>query len=250
MNPQSAILTYHSLDTSGSVISVPPNLFRRQIECLLDQGVPIVSLSEAFERPGSVALTFDDGFESLIEHALPILQEYKLPATVFVVTGYCGRLNTWPGQPKSGIPTLRLMSWSQLRELPDQVELGAHTVNHPDLSKLPREFVASELKDCRTALEDGTGRPVRSFAYPYGASTPAVRKMVHQEFTIACGTSLKFLRPDADPINLPRIDAYYIRQGLGAERLMALFGTVYIGVRNVLRTARSRVTGITERTCT
>jgi peptidoglycan/xylan/chitin deacetylase (PgdA/CDA1 family) len=245
MNPPSAILTYHSLDMTGSVISIAPDLFRRQIEGLLERGTPIVSLAQALDRPGSVALTFDDGFENLVEHAIPVLEEYKLPATVFVVTGYCGRLNTWPSQPKSGIPALRLMSWSLLRQLPQRIELGAHTVNHVDLAKLPQDHVARELKESRVALEDGVGRPVRCFAYPYGASTPAVRENARREFSLACGTSLKFLRQNADPINLPRIDAYYLRRWLGAAQLLAPTGAVYIRGRNLLRTARARMMATT-----
>jgi peptidoglycan/xylan/chitin deacetylase (PgdA/CDA1 family) len=131
MTPPSAILTYHSLDTSGSVISVAPDLFRRQIECLLERNTLIVPLQQVFETPGSVALTFDDGFENFFRYAVPVLEKYNLAATVFVVSGYCGRLNNWPGQPKSGIPVLPLMTWDHLRQLPENIEIGAHTVNHP-----------------------------------------------------------------------------------------------------------------------
>ena len=43
----SSILTYHSLDDSGSVISTPPSLFRRQMEYLAGRGIPVVTLAEA-----------------------------------------------------------------------------------------------------------------------------------------------------------------------------------------------------------
>ena len=46
-----------------------------------------------------LALTFDDGFANFAEHAVPVLQRLSFPATVFVVSGHCGRLNDWPGQP-------------------------------------------------------------------------------------------------------------------------------------------------------
>ena len=241
MNAPAAILTYHSLDTSGSVISIRPELFRRHVERLMERNVPIVPLDQAPATPGSVALTFDDGFENLVEHAFPVLEQYGLPATVFMVSGYCGRLNAWPGQPERGIPRLRLMNGNHLRQAPRRVEIGAHTVTHPNLAKLPPARAAAELRDGRAALEDITGRTVRCFAYPYGASTPAVRELARQEFTLACGTAMKFVRPDADPADLPRIDAYYLRQGLGAERLLAPSGTAYIAIRNLLRTARARL---------
>ena len=241
MSAQSAILTYHSVDRTGSVISIAPELFRRHIEALMERKVPIAPLEQALDQPGCVALTFDDGFENFIEHALPTLDQYKLPATVFVVTGYCGRLNTWPSQAKSGIPVLRLMNWRQIRELPDYIALGGHTTNHPDLGKLPLTIAADELTRCRLALEDETGRRVSVFAYPYGSSTPEVRNLVRQHFTFACGTALDFLGQGTDPLSLPRIDAYYMRKWLSADRLMTPSGTAYIAFRSFLRMVRAQV---------
>ena len=58
----SAILTFHSLDDSGSVISYNPDSFRTAMDALDESGIPIVSVREALRRPGSLALTFDDAF--------------------------------------------------------------------------------------------------------------------------------------------------------------------------------------------
>lgn len=235
---KSAILTYHSLDTSGSVISVAPDVFRRQIECLLERNTLIVPLQKVFELRGSVALTFDDGFENFLRYAVPVLEQYNLPATVFVVSGYCGRLNDWPGQPKSRVPILPLMTWDHLRQLPANIEIGAHTVTHPDLRRLPIAKVVCELRACRAAIEDGAGRPVWSFAYPYGSSSAAVRDIVRNEFTLACGTAMKFVRRQADPVRLPRIDTYYLPTAFAVGQLMSSTGSAYIACRNALRVAR------------
>jgi len=90
---RSAILTYHSLDDSGSVLSMPPSVFRRQMEFLASSSIPVVPLDEAVRRPNCIALTFDDGFRNLLDHAIPVLDRLRLPATIFVVSGYCGGLN-------------------------------------------------------------------------------------------------------------------------------------------------------------
>ena len=87
---RSAILTYHSLDESGSVISMPPALFRAQMECLAESPSKVVPLAEICDRPGAVAITFDDGFANFAEYAAPVLERLSLPATVFVVSGFCG----------------------------------------------------------------------------------------------------------------------------------------------------------------
>src|ERR1051325_6424882 len=93
------ILTYHSLDTSGSVVSVTPDLFPTQMSRLAEIGWCGISLLEAIEHKtahgtwpgGSVVLTFDDAFANVVEHAVPVLKRLGFKATVFVVTGYVGR---------------------------------------------------------------------------------------------------------------------------------------------------------------
>src|SRR5689334_5225629 len=159
MTAPSAILTYHSLDKSGSVISVEPSLFHRQMQALVANGIKVAALDKVFEHPGSVAITFDDGFANLCDHALPLLESLGLPATIYVVSGYCGKHNNWPTQP-DGIPQLPLMDWAALRRLPSLFSLGAHTVNHPDLRTLDEGDIEREMRDSREEIEQRTGRPV------------------------------------------------------------------------------------------
>jgi peptidoglycan/xylan/chitin deacetylase (PgdA/CDA1 family) len=236
---RSAILTFHSLDNSGSVLSTPPARFRDQMRWLMDSGIRVAPLAEMPNISGTIALTFDDGFRNFHQHALAILEKYRLPATVFIVTGYCGRRNRWPGQNPAS-PELELMSWTELRELDAQgIELGAHTVNHPNLTRMTEKQVASELRDCKSAIEDQIGKLVRSFAYPYGAHNPAVRQLVRQQFEIACGTTLRFAGLESDPLDLPRIDAYYVRRMGRFETLMTRQGERYIAMRRLLRRIRA-----------
>ncbi len=240
MKAKSAILTYHSLDETGSVISTAPETFRRQIETLVARKIPVVPLSRVASTPGAVAITFDDGFRNFLEHAAPVLTQYRLPATVFVVSAYCGRQNSWP-QFVTGIPRLDLMTWNELNQLPpDLIALGAHTVNHADLSKLPEAQIREELRPCRLELEERTGRTVETFAYPYGSSTPRIRELVAGQFKLCCGTTLRFLTPAADLRDMPRIDTYYLRTGPWFDNLMTAGGSAYIGLRGLLRSVRGR----------
>src|SRR4051812_41291799 len=112
---RSAIIMFHSLDASGSVLSTAPDRFRDQMDWLANSGIPVAPLAESTNVPGSIALTFDDGFRSFLQHGLPILERRRFPATVFVVSGFCGRNNRWPGQNPAA-PELELMSWSEVRE--------------------------------------------------------------------------------------------------------------------------------------
>ena len=234
---RSVILTYHSLDDSESVISIPPSLFRQQMEFLAASGMPVVPLDQALHRPGSVAITFDDGFCNLLDHAVPVLERLRLPATIFVVSEFCGRNNSWPSQ-LHGVPDLPLLSWDNLSALPPLISLGAHTMTHPDLRRLSAEECERELCECQGQIEQHLGRPVRCLAYPYGASSPQVRSLADRHFELAVGTSLRFLSTRSSRLDLPRIDTYYLRGWFSLERLFTESGSLYIGFRSLLRDVR------------
>jgi peptidoglycan/xylan/chitin deacetylase (PgdA/CDA1 family) len=236
----SAILTYHSLDDSGSVISTPPGQFQRQMESLAASGIPVLPLDQVWRCPGSLAITFDDGFRNVLDHALPALERHGFPATIFVVSDYCGRRNNWPTQSRE-IPNLPLMSWAELAGLPALISVGAHTATHPNLTLLPAGECEREMSECQSRIEQSLGQPVRWLAYPYGASSPEVRSLAGQHFDLAVGTSLRFLPAQRDPLDLPRIDTYYFRGWLSPERLFTRSGRLYLGARGVLREARNSV---------
>ena len=238
--PRSVILTYHSLDNSCSVISMDPSRFAGQMEFLSTSGIPVVSLAEAASHPGSVALTFDDGFQNFAEHALPVLERHRFPATVFVVSGYCGKQNDWPNGALT-IPRLPLLSWNELAALPPRISVGAHTITHRNLSQLSENEAESELRLCRQTIEQRLGRSVPCLAYPFGASSPRVRKLAASQFALAVGTTLAFLPPGANQMDLPRIDTYYFRAETALPRLFSPAGPPYIFLRNMLRQVRSRV---------
>lgn len=243
MGARSAILTYHSLDDSGSVISTLPSKFREQMEFLAESGIRVVPLADVLSAPGSIAITFDDGFRNLLDHAIPILGQMGFPATIFVVGDYCGGKNNWPSQPPGAAPDLPLLSWDELVRLPPLISLGAHTMTHPNLTGLRPEECERELSECKARMEERLARPVRWLAYPYGMSSPAVRSIAARHFDLAVGTSLQFIRPKPDRIDLPRIDTFYLRDRFPLERLFTTSGDLYIGFRRLLRNARRLVAG-------
>ena len=243
--PPSLILTYHSLDLSDSPISLAPDRFHRHMEWLVNSNISVVPLVQAVKAPGSVGLTFDDGLRSFREIAFPVLSEFGLPATVFVVTGHCGRTNRWPSQP-GHVPTLDLLSWSEIEELARHgVGFGAHTVTHPNLARLEPAAAAAEMSESRIELEERTGRAVSAFAWPYGVSTPALRAMAAEQFPLACGTDLRYLEGTYDLTNLPRIDAYYWAQPFWFQRQRSRSGRAYTRARRMLRRCRSMLAGET-----
>lgn len=173
---RSLILAYHGVAPSDPGqdphnLRVAPSRFRAQVELLLGAGFEMVTVAGLAERaaggrppPGLAALSFDDGMEDNHSVLLPILREYGIPATVYVTTGLIGQANPWLA-PESGA---RMMTEGELRDLAAAgVELGAHTVTHPDMSLLDREACLREMVESRTALEPLAGAAVTTFAYPF-----------------------------------------------------------------------------------
>jgi peptidoglycan/xylan/chitin deacetylase (PgdA/CDA1 family) len=234
------ILTFHSLDTSGSVISYGPDEFRQLVEGLLEEGVALVGMDELLQGEGRsdrprALLTFDDGFTSVHEHALPLLTDLGVPALLYVVTGWVGRTNRWPTQGADA-PEFDLMGWSQLRELQAAgIELGSHSVEHSPLTDLTDEDLERELANSKGRLEDELQQEVRHFSYPYGtyaaSSIDAVRKHYHTATT----TDMRWLVAGDDPLVLPRVDAYYLREPRGWAPIFGTRTRAYLKVRAALR---------------
>ena len=240
MDSRRAILTYHSLDDSGSVISVPPALFRRQLQALKDSRVPVVPLRDLPSTVSpAVALTFDDGYQNFADLAAPELAGHGFPATVFLVTSFCGRTNDWPGQWPA-IPRLPLMSWTTIRSLSRAgLDFGAHTATHPNLSQLDEAAARDEILASKREVADRLGLPVESFAYPYGSASAAVRRLVAENFSHGCATNLGFVTPASRPEALERLDVYYLSRLYFFRHLFDTPARGYLALRGLLREWRT-----------
>ena len=248
--PTRAILTYHSLDHSGSVLSTPPGTFAEQMRVLFELGVPVVGLNElrqavrgASAAQDLVAVTFDDGFRSVYEHALPVLQRYGFPATVFLVTNYCGRTNGWPTQPIH-VERRALFGWAEVKEMSRAgIGFGSHTRTHPDLTTLAGRQAKEELVASKQTIEDAIGRPVEALAYPYGACDARVKHLAQAHFRLACSTRLGLLGSGSDLFALERLDMYYLRGPVLLRRLFSGGLGTYLCLRRALRACRGRLPG-------
>jgi len=243
-----AILTYHSIDDSGSPISVSPAQFRAHADWLASGAVEVLPLARLVAAPpasDAVALTFDDGFVNLRDTAWPLLRERGLRATLFVPTSRAGRDNAWGDRDAPGIPTLPLLGWDDLRALAHQgLELGSHGHAHRDLRALSDAELQDDLDLAASIVEREAGLRPESFAYPYGFHDARVEKAVARRHALACTTELRLLRAGEPPHALPRLDAYYFRE---AGRLEA-WGTprfaVYLALRAGLRRLRGLAAGL------
>src|SRR4030042_2260014 len=239
------ILTFHDLNAHSSVISFPPELFRRGMLKLYENGFRTISLVEAVNHlhlkntfpERSFVITFDDGYESVYEKAFPILQDYRMTATIFLTVGERGRLK--PGERLPSLEGRFMLSWHEIQEMKQRgIEFGAHTLTHPDLTCLPLDRVKSEILDSKKIIEEALSAPVKCFASPYSRYDDRCLEIIRQHFTCACTDKLSLINLRSDPYALERIDAYYLR----TERLFDIMLTPlfpwYIRARGIPRGIR------------
>jgi peptidoglycan/xylan/chitin deacetylase (PgdA/CDA1 family) len=159
-------MTYHTVAPHD----VPA--FERQMAYLGRSTHPVFADAEpAMNGRVSVAVTFDDAFDSLFDGALPAMARQGVPATIFVPTGYMGREAGWRSERgTANRPSGRVASAERLRQAdPGLVRLGSHTVTHPRLADLECRDIAREVQQSRQQLESFVGAPVTMLALPYGS---------------------------------------------------------------------------------
>lgn len=194
------VLMYHAVDAdpveATRALSVTPEAFAGQMAVLAERGLTPVTTAglAAHWRSGRplpalpVLVTFDDGYEGVHRHALPVLAGHGFPATLFVSTGWLRGPYDNGGGPGT------MLDWDQVRELAGAgVEIGGHSHSHPQLDRLDDDRLRTELILCKEIVSDQLGTVPASFAYPYGYSSRRVRRAVRETGyaqALAVGNSL------------------------------------------------------------
>ncbi|MDW8380826.1 MAG: polysaccharide deacetylase family protein [Verrucomicrobiota bacterium] len=186
------ILMYHSI-SNESEDGVPayyrlctsPGRFAEQMYCLKEFGFQGVTLSEGLAwldrnrskvgvigRPRPIAITFDDGFLDFYQEALPVLRQCGFRATLYLPTAFIGDSRR-SFQPRAAGTAARALgrpclTWTEVADLvAEGIEIGSHTVTHPELLRLSWEERGEEIRVCKEEIEQRFGIPVRSFSHPY-----------------------------------------------------------------------------------
>lgn len=238
------ILTFHAIDERPSPISISASWFADVIAGLASDGWRALSLDAliAGHAAGvwpdrSLFITFDDGFASFAERAWPVLTRHGFGAALFVVSGFVGRTNDWPGQP-SWAPRLPLAGWDDLAALARAgVAIGSHSITHRALADLPPDDRRREIVDARRSLEDRLAAPVEMFAYPYGRTSREAEADVAAAYRAGFGTRLAFARRRNRLTSLDRLDGYYLSPRI-ARTLDTPAATAYLAVRRAGRALR------------
>jgi peptidoglycan/xylan/chitin deacetylase (PgdA/CDA1 family) len=233
------IFCYHRVAEIGFVDphvddwNVHPARFEQHIAALATfaEFVPLLDLptrlatAAACEKP-LVCLTFDDGYASVCSRALPILERYQAPATVFVVTSVVGQwepmpFDRWSQRHRDKAPpeAWRAMGWGELERCVASglVTLGAHSHHHLQGQNCTPEQLAEEAARSRAVLIQRFGETqARAYAYPYGCTRLGqvkpdyVRAVQSAGYRLAVTTDLGLASPASDPYLLPRVEAHAV----------------------------------------
>jgi peptidoglycan/xylan/chitin deacetylase (PgdA/CDA1 family) len=211
------ILMYHSVSDRPNVetkpLAVRPSAFAEQLSYLKESGFTPLTVADlvAFlhknndrslpERP--IVVTFDDGYADFHSEALPLLERYAFPATVFLTSGWVSDA----GKDAAGRPLDTMLTWSQAREAAScGIEIGGHSHSHPQLDQLSDDELRQELRRNKALLEDKIEVPVSTMAYPYGYSSVRVRREVRRAgYWAACAVNNALAADRHDVLALPRL---------------------------------------------
>jgi len=178
------VLSYHnfSLDRSTSRMTVTKAAFEEQMKLLRDKGYRVISMDQLFDfldfaaqiPKKSVVITIDDGWRSAYDIALPILKEYRYPATLFVYTDLI-------------VGSQKTLSWELVQELAKNgIDIQGHTKTHRDLTLMDKkesfteyfEAIAKELSASARLIKAKVGKDIKYLSYPDGGTNHLVIELV------------------------------------------------------------------------
>lgn len=211
------ILTYHQIAMAPPKgrpfrsLYVSPADFERHMSLLHVLGYRGLSMTALLpylrgECQGKVVgITFDDGYQNNITHAMPVLARYSFSSTCYVVSQMIGKTNSWDHD--QGIPATPLMSAQELHQWrKGGQEVGGHTRHHVRLLEMDAKTSHEELQRCKLELEQVTGAAVNHFCYPYGAYAASHVEMARQAgFSTATTTQRSRCLHGEDMFQLPRV---------------------------------------------
>lgn len=212
------VLVYHHIeDPITSDVSCTPESFLSQMSALVKEGFTPITLDQTRlfltcglpEIAKPVLITFDDGYESLFHHALPVARRLKIPMTVFVVTSRIGLKPQFTPY----------LTEAEIREMSDSgyFDFGSHSddlhLNHLQIFKafLTRpnpvlKLLRDDLAASKARLERITGRPVCTLAWPYGKYNDLTRDVARKSgFYLHFTSQSGYNEPGSNPFGIKRI---------------------------------------------
>ena len=166
---QCVILYYHSITNQQR------EAFARQMDRFCSLVTPISGINFLASHAKGIygMITFDDGYESTVNNALPQLRARDLPCTIFIPTGSLGTRPQWVRDSSNPFYSERVIDRGQIAQLSSEklVSIGSHGVSHTNSCRLSDEEFRCEVVESKKVLEEITNNPVTSFSFPHGKYT-------------------------------------------------------------------------------
>ncbi len=238
------ILMYHSVSARGpGPVSVTPETFEDQMAVLRDAGAVGMSVSDYVAArtnhtvpEGAVVLTFDDGYRDFLDEAFSTLQAARWGCTVFLPVVPIDRAEPWDCGDSH---RRELLTWRDVQDLSARnVEFGAHSMTHRDLTRMAPDIARAEIVDSGRRIADRTGRAVEGFAAPLGRITTDLLETVRKHYRWSVSTTLARASESADIFRLPRIEMWYFRNIPQWRKYVASGWTPYFAFRRAMRAVR------------
>ena len=203
-------VTLHDVNgESHDNITTPISVFEKFVEDLHSNGYGLCSMKDWVHKKNPeqwIVCTFDDGYSSLVDSALSIMDRYHYTATVFVCTSLIGRNNDW--NPKD-TKVRNHLTWNQLDMLSSHGwEIASHGVTHRCLLKLSDNDLINEFTSSQKTLSTRYGN-VLSYAYPYGMSNEFIQKCAGRYYENAFSLSQGGTHLECDRLQIKR---YFISE--------------------------------------
>lgn len=195
------LLMYHSIENDEPTgMNTPPAVFEWQVAWLKKQGYCFCTVSELFAsstQNKKIAITFDDGFANNYHQAFAILQKYQAKATIYLAPDI------------ADIDKLTLAQISQM-QASGLIEFGAHSLHHVNLSQCDDVQAQAEITGSKQRIEQLTGQPCMSFAYPFGRFNEQTIALVQAAgFATAVTTKKKIIANlSRQALTIPRISTH------------------------------------------
>ncbi len=194
------VLAYHAIsdDIWGDPsMFIPPDVFRKEMQTLVEKGYASVSLAQLLAPSGPgfpekpVLITFDDGYRDVVLNAYPVLKKLGLHGIVFIPTDRIGKP--------------RYITSEDMTLTGDFLEFQSHTASHADLTASDKTNVNREFEQSGRVLENLTGKATLAVAYPYGRTNRAVLQAASGFYRYGFITFPGYFREGTDPMRIPRI---------------------------------------------
>jgi peptidoglycan/xylan/chitin deacetylase (PgdA/CDA1 family) len=243
MKPGIVYLMYHELEVPGRPLCqaeagyvryiVVASEFRAQLQSIKDAGWQGIRVGQAlaFPEQPSVAITFDDGCETDLLVAAPILREFGFGATFYITSGFLGSQG--------------YLSAGQLKQLANLgFEVGCHSMTHPYLSDLNEAGLRKEIVASKAHLEQIVGRPVQHFSCPGGSFSKRALEIAREAGYLSVATSQTHANAESsDPFALGRVA---VMRGLDLKTFESFYqghGLWHLTLRDNLRSCAKRLFG-------